>query len=258
MKASCSTDGVLSQPVMKKDIAELLKVTKKLSKDGLKKLMSISDTLANDNFNVYQTWDKIPIKATSMMMDGPAFRGFDGTTLSSGERKVAQKKVRIISGLYGVLKPFDGIRPYRLEMGSKLKTGRGQTLYEFWGQLIAREIAKGAKVIVNAASQEYFKAVRLEALGVPVVTVDFPGPAVYAKKARGIICRYAVKKNCQKPEDLKGFTGAPGDQYQFDAGKSTASKYVFKRVSGAKGAAAGAKRAASSTPMKAAKKAKTN
>merc|ERR1719446_859422 len=200
--------------------------------------MSVSDTIAKKDFERYQSWDKLPHKAACLAMDGPAFRGFDGGSLSAAERKIAQSKVRILSGLYGVLKPYDAIRPYRLEMGSKLKTTRGSSLYDFWGSTIASHVKKNAKVIVNAASQEYWKSVAPAGLGgVPVLTVDFPGPSVFAKKARGLICRYAVKKNCSKPEDLKGFKGAPGDSYEFDSKASSAKKYVFRRVGSSKGAA---------------------
>jgi len=215
---------------MTKDTGALLQVCKKLTKADLKKMMGLSDAIAAKDFERYQKWETNACKATCLAMDGPAYRGFDGNSLTVSERKVAQNKVRVLSGLYGVLRPFDAIRPYRLEMGSKVKTARGSSLYDFWGDLIAKQISKGAKIIINAASQEYWKAVKAEALGAPVVTVDFPGPSVYAKKARGLICRYAVKKNCKKAEDLKKFTGAPGDSYVFDASKSTASKYVFKRL----------------------------
>lgn len=222
--------GVMSKPELK-DTAELLKVCKKLTPADLKKLMGVSDVIAKKDHERYQQWDKLPFKAAALAMDGPAFRGFDGSSLSPAERKVAQNKVRVLSGLYGVLKPYDAIRPYRLEMGSKLKTTRGSSLYDFWGKTIAQHVKKGVKVIVNAASEEYWKSVAPKELaGVRVVKVDFPGPSVFAKKARGIICRYAVKKNCQKPEDLKGFVGAPGDSYAFDAKASTTDKYVFRRV----------------------------
>jgi cytoplasmic iron level regulating protein YaaA (DUF328/UPF0246 family) len=226
--------GVMSQPGIK-DTAELLKVCKKLTQSDLKKLMSISPAIAQKDFERYQNWEKLPTKAACLAMDGPAFRGFDGSSLSPAERKVAQDKVRILSGLYGVLKPYDAIKPYRLEMGSKLKTSRGSSLYDFWGDIIAKQIAKGAKVIINAASQEYWKSIDQNALGkVPVITIDFPGPAVYAKKARGLICRFAVEKKCSNPEDLKKFVGAPGDCYEFDAKTSTSVKYVFRRVAGGK------------------------
>lgn len=222
--------GVMSKPVVQ-DTAELLGVCKKLTKTDLKKLMGISDVIAEKDFERYQSWETNACKAACLAMDGPAYRGFDGHSLSVKERQVAQRKVRILSGLYGQLKPFDAIRPYRLEMGSKLKTARGSNLYDFWGNVIAKHVSQGAKVIINAASQEYWKAIPPKALGtVPVVTVDFPGPSVYAKKARGMICRFAVQRNCHKAEELKQFTGAPGDRYVFSAQKSTDSKYVFLRL----------------------------
>lgn len=225
--------GVMSQPAVK-DTASLLKVCKALSKADLKRLMGVSDAIAEKDYERYQSWDRCPSKAACLAMDGPAYRGFNGGSLSAAERKAAQGKVRILSGLYGVLRPFDAIKPYRLEMGSRLETGRGSSLYEFWGDVISRELARGARVIINAASQEYWRAVSAGGLGgVPVVTVDFPGPSVYAKKARGLICRYAVERGCEGAEDLKGFTGAPGDSYAFDAKASTTDTYVFRRVEGA-------------------------
>lgn len=245
--------GVISQPVVK-DTTELLKVCKKLSKADLKKLMGVSDAIAQKDFERYQNWEKNDCKAASLAMDGPAYRGLDASSMSTSQRKVAQKKVRILSGLYGVLRPFDAIKPYRLEMGSKLQTTRGKSLYDFWGATIAKHLGQGAKVIINAASQEYWKAVQENQLGVPVVTVDFPGPSVYAKKARGLICRYAVEKDCSKPEQLKGFTGIPGDSYVFDASKSTESKYVFRRVAGC---AVGAKRSAAASVGVVGKRART-
>jgi len=240
--------GVLSQPSLKDSMEKLLKVCKKLSKADLKKLMSLSDAIAQKDYERYQQWEKLNCKAAALAMDGPAYRGFDAKSLSDAQRKDAQSKVRILSGLYGALKPFDAIRPYRLEMGSALKNEKGANLYSFWGDTIAKHIGKGAKVIVNAASQEYWKAVKVEALGVPVVTMDFPGPAVFAKKARGLICRFAVQNKCTKAEDLKKFKGAPGDLYAFDAKKSTDTKYVFQRVQGG-----AAKAKAKSKPTPAAK-----
>lgn len=223
--------GVMSRPNMKQT-AELLEVCKKMSKGDLKKLMSISDTIAQKDYERYQAWDKNQCKAACLAMDGPAFRGFDANSMSQKDRKVAQDKVRILSGLYGVLRPFDAIRPYRLEMGSKVSTKHGSDLYQFWGDAIAKELGKSSKVIINAASKEYWKSVKEEALGsnVRIVTVDFPGPAVYAKKARGLICRHAVLGNCSKPEDLKSFAGGPEDRYAFDAAKSKENFYVFRRL----------------------------
>jgi len=257
--------GVMSQPVMK-DTSELLPVCKKLTAKDMHKLMGVSDAIAQKDVERYKKWETNQTKATCLAMDGPAYRGFDGSSLSPAERKIAQEKVRILSGLYGVLKPFDAIRPYRLEMGSKLETTRGKDLYAFWQKsLMAEVLAKDAKVIVNAASQEYWKAVLPKGgdsvLGKPLITVDFPGPAVYAKKARGLICRYIVQHNCKAAEDLKGFKGSSGDNYIFDPSKSTKTKYSFKRVADSTASSppatgGGSKRKASSTPEPSAKKAK--
>jgi len=223
--------GVMSKPNMKQT-AELLEVCKKLSKGDLKQLMSISDAIAQKDYERYQAWDKNACKAACLAMDGPAFRGLDGNSMSQKDRRAAQDKVRILSGLYGVLRPFDAIRPYRLEMGSKVSTKHGSDLYQFWGDAIAKELGKTSKVIINAASKEYWKAVKEQALGsnVRVVMVDFPGPSVYAKKARGLICRHAVLNKCSKPEDLKSFVGGPGDRYAFDAAKSGENLYIFRRL----------------------------
>lgn len=241
--------GVMSQPVMKQ-MKDLLLVCKGLKAADMKRLMGVSDDIAAKDVERYKTWDKCKSKAAALAMDGPAYRGFDASSLSPPERKLAQTKVRILSGLYGVLKPFDAFKPYRLEMGSKLKTSRGHTLYEFWGEAIANELAKHAKIIVNAASQEYWKAVDVKALGVPVITVDFPGPSVYAKKARGLICRYVVQNKCVKPEELKAFKGVPGDSYVFDERSSTKAKFVFRRVGSSRIEMSTAKRPSEKEPSK--------
>lgn len=241
--------GVMSKPEVK-DTAELLKVCKKLKPTDFKKLMGVSDAIAKKDYERYQSWEKLPFKAACLAMDGPAYRGFDGSSLTPAQRKTAQSKVRILSGLYGALKPYDAIRPYRMEMGSKLKTSRGGSLYDFWGKTIATQVTKGAKLIVNAASQEYWKSVEPKLAGFPVLTVEFPGPTVFAKKARGLICRYAVTKNCTKPTDLKGFSGQPGDSYAFDAKASTDSKYVFRRVADKAGAKRAGAAAVGEKPIK--------
>eukprot|EP00929_Paragymnodinium_shiwhaense_P117497 TRINITY_DN8815_c0_g1_i1.p1 TRINITY_DN8815_c0_g1~~TRINITY_DN8815_c0_g1_i1.p1 ORF type:complete len:268 (-),score=102.12 TRINITY_DN8815_c0_g1_i1:393-1196(-) len=246
--------GVMTKP-KSKDTEELLKVCQKLSAADLKKLMGVSDAIAQKDYERYQQWDKTPAKAAALAMDGPAFRGLDAGAFSEAEKKKAQDKVRILSGLYGVLKPFDAIRPYRLEMGSKLVNGRGKDLYAFWGDKIAKQLKNGTKLVVNAASQEYWKSVDQKALGVPVLTIDFPGPAVYAKKARGLICRFAVTAGCQKAEDLKAFKGTDEDPYVFDASKSSKDKYVFRREA-AKAGAGGKKRTASQAAASPKKKAK--
>eukprot|EP00811_Abedinium_folium_P003700 NODE_13402_length_1168_cov_3.512968.p1 GENE.NODE_13402_length_1168_cov_3.512968~~NODE_13402_length_1168_cov_3.512968.p1 ORF type:complete len:281 (+),score=100.32 NODE_13402_length_1168_cov_3.512968:70-843(+) len=248
--------GVLSQPsaALATHHAELLEVCKKLTPRDLQGLMGVSDAIAEKDYERYQCWDTNACKAACLAMDGQAFRGFDGSSLTAKERKVAQTKVKILSGLYGALRPYDALRPYRLEMGSKLKTARGGSLYAYWGAAIAKEVAaEGVKVVINAASQEYWKAVQVKELGVPVVTVSFPGPTIYAKKARGLICRYAVQNDCKTADELKGFIGAPGDTWAFDAKASTATNFVFRRAAG--DAALKRPAAASGQPAKRARKA---
>eukprot|EP00428_Durinskia_dybowskii_P046970 CAMPEP_0170338510 /NCGR_PEP_ID=MMETSP0116_2-20130129/70302_1 /TAXON_ID=400756 /ORGANISM="Durinskia baltica, Strain CSIRO CS-38" /LENGTH=159 /DNA_ID=CAMNT_0010591907 /DNA_START=1 /DNA_END=477 /DNA_ORIENTATION=- len=159
MKSSLNPNyGVMSTPsALKAHTDKLLVSCRKLSEADMKKLMSVSDSIAKMDVQRYKEWDRTPCKAACLLMDGPAYQGFDGMTLNPEERKIAQNKVRILSGLYGVLKPFDAI---------------------------ANQLRKDAKVLVNAASHEYWKSVKASALGdLPVVTVDFPGPSVFAKRA---------------------------------------------------------------------------
>lgn len=217
---------------------ELLQVAKKLSQAQIKNLMGLSDALAKLNYERFQGFEKQPSKHAALAFDGPAFRGLQAESFNASEAKFASKHLRVLSGLYGTLKPYDLIRPYRLEMGSKLGNARGKDLYSFWGDTIAKRLlsefgsaAKGA-ILVNCASQEYFKAVQtklLLAAGVKVITVDFPGPAVYAKKARGLMCRHIIQTGTKNVDGLKKFTGDDEDSYAFDAKSSTAEKLVFKR-----------------------------
>lgn len=214
---------------------------KKMKASDLKKAMGISDQLAKLNAERYAKFEKQPSKQACLAFDGPAYRGMHAEDFSAQDQSFAQGSIRVLSGLYGVLRPFDTVQPYRLEMGTKLATSRGKTLYDFWGDDIAKRLGeelKGKKVLVNCASQEYWKAVRPTVLpkSVQVITCDFPGPAVYAKKARGMMCRHIVKKRASRVEDLKGFKGEGVDAYIFSAAKSTASKLVFLRSKGKGGA----------------------
>ncbi len=171
--------------------------------------------------------------------NGDVYSGLKARELDKKGLAYAQDHIRILSGLYGLLKPMDGIQPYRLEMGTSLKTKRGKTLYAFWGDRIANalnEQGRGAKdpTLVNAASQEYFGAVDLKALKLPVVNLRFleekDGEAkvisFYAKKARGLIARYAIDHRLKKATDLKGFDS---EGYRFQASASTDDEWVFSR-----------------------------
>ncbi|CAE8594909.1 unnamed protein product, partial [Polarella glacialis] len=175
-----------------------------------------------------------------LAFDGPAYRGLRANDFKEADRSVAQGCIRILCGLYGVLRPFDLIRPYRLEMGTKIKTLRGNSLYDFWGDDISVSLAQDLKaakpkILVNCASQEYWKSIRTAKLptGVRVVTCDFPGPSVFAKKARGMMCRHIVTNRVTTVDGLKNFNGDGEDRFAFSPGKSSADKLVFLRTGGA-------------------------
>jgi len=231
-----------SAPAMAADTAELAKVTRKLTRGRLKQLMDISDALALLNHERFQAFDpesEDGVQA-AMAFDGDVYDGLEARTLDKAGLAFAQKRLRILSGLYGLLRPLDVIQPYRLEMGTRLKTRRGASLYDFWGPRIAEalnEAADGAgeRVLVNLASQEYFGAVDRKALKLPVVTCQFrelkgeaPAKVIsfYAKKARGLMARYAIDHRIDRAEGLKGFTVAG---YAFDGRASTAEDWIFTR-----------------------------
>ena len=167
-------------PAMSADTAELAKVTRKLTKADLKRLMGISDNLAllnRERFLAFDPESEEGVQA-AMAFDGDVYDGLQARTLDKAGLNFAQKRLRILSGLYGLLRPLDVIQPYRLEMGVRLKTRRGSSLYDFWGERIAAaldEAAEGAgePVLINLASQEYFGAVDRKALKLPVVTCHF-------------------------------------------------------------------------------------
>ena len=235
-------DVPATAPAMTGDIAELAKVTRKLTKAHLKRLMDISDNLALLNYERFQAFDpesEDGVQA-AMAFDGDVYDGLQARTLDKAGLAFAQQRLRILSGLYGLLRPLDVIQPYRLEMGTRLKTRRGASLYDFWGSRIAKaldEAAEGAgePVLVNLASQEYFGAVDRKALKLPVVNCHFkeikgeePAKLIsfYAKKARGMMARFAIDNRIDRAEDLKNFAAAG---YRLDAASSTAEDWVFIR-----------------------------
>ncbi len=229
-------------PAMAGDIAELAKVTRRLRHSDLKQLMGISDKLALLNHERFQAFDpdsEDGVQA-AMAFDGDVYAGLQARTLDKPGLAFAQKHLRILSGLYGLLRPLDVIQPYRLEMGTRLKTRRGSSLYDFWGPRIAKalnEAAEGAgePVLINLASQEYFGAVDHKALTIPVVSCAFKeikgdeAPRIlsfYAKKARGLMARFAIDNRIDRVEGLKDFTAAG---YGFDPVASTDQTWVFAR-----------------------------
>jgi len=233
----------LSTPQLLDDIAELSKTTRRLSGAELKRLMGISDKLAQLNRARFQAFDPAcedGVQA-AFAFAGDVYQGLQARTLDKKGLAYAQDHIRILSGLYGVLRPLDAIQPYRLEMGIRLKTRRGPDLYRFWRKRVTETLGEeleGHKdaTLVNLASQEYFGAVDAEALGRRVVTCHFrevkDGEAriisFYAKKARGLMARFATDERIVKAEDLKAFDVAG---YGFDAARSTETEWTFARDS---------------------------
>ena len=199
---------------------KISKVLKKKSAKGISELMHVSDALGQLNYERNQDW-QLPFttenaRQAAYAFSGDVYKGLDAYTISKDKIDVLQEKVRILSGLYGILKPLDLIQPYRLEMGTKLPIGTKKNLYEFWKKDVVKalnEELQDDEVFVNLASKEYFKAIDVKALKVPVVTVDFKEfkngkykiVAFYAKLARGLMARYIVDTNAKTIDDLKGF-----------------------------------------------------
>jgi hypothetical protein len=235
------TDVVPTPYRMKDDAALLMQAVGKLTQAKIKSLMDLSDKLAALNWQRFQHLDpqSTDVKSAILAFNGDVYQGLAAKTLDAAGLARAQSMLRILSGLYGVLRPLDGIQPYRLEMGRRLKTKRGATLYDFWGSRIAHQLAADVAghahpVIVNCASSEYFGAVDQKNLGVPVITCHFRQEkdsvvktiGLYAKKARGQMARYAIDHGLDAPEGLKGFDT---DGYGFQPGLSSSTDWVFLR-----------------------------
>lgn len=232
-----------TQPQLLEKSEELAKVLKQLSPQDLAGLMSISDELAELNFNRFQDWES-PMPASGSKPAVLAFKGDVYIGLKAGEMTdkqllYAQDHLRILSGLYGLLRPLDLMLPYRLEMGTKLKTRAGKTLYDFWGaritDLVESQVeAVDAKFVLNLASNEYFRSVQHKKLSVPVVSPVFKDfnngkykvISFFAKQARGTMAAWAIKS---KAKTLKKLVQFDGDGYQYDPESSTDAKPVFLR-----------------------------
>ena len=230
----------------------------KLTPSKLAALLSISAPLAALNAHRYSNWGHTPCVAAGLGMDGPAYRNLQLRSATDTQKASAAARVRILSGLYGVLTPLDAIQPYRLEMGTKLEGLPGApapTLYAHWGTQLAAALEEDAGgVIVNAASQEYWAAVAGKFKpSTRIIECKFPGPAVYAKAARGAIARFIVDRELDTPDALREFTG-PEDEWVFDEGASSGDTYVFKRVK--EGGIVGRKGRAKAETKKAVPKAK--
>ena len=235
--------AVHTQPLFKRQSAELIDLLKAKSPQEISTLMKLSDALSGLNVARYEAWSpKFTAKNSKqavLAFNGDVYEGLDAKTLSEAQLGWAQEHVCILSGLYGVLRPLDWMQPYRLEMGTALATDHGKNLYQFCGAQIAgylneRAAADTSPVIVNLASQEYFKAVDREALKARVVTCvfeEFRGGkykiiSFMAKCARGLMVRYAIEKKLHTVKKLEGFDL---EGYALDAAASEADRLVFRR-----------------------------
>ncbi len=239
-----SSTAKSSTPVFNKQTKQLVEVMREKSPSDLKKLMGISPKLAELNVERYQNFKTRPRngKQAVLAFKGDVYIGLDADNYGERDFTFAQKHLRILSGLYGVLKPLDMIQPYRLEMGSKLKTTKGKNLYDFWGSEITKSISKELsghrnKTLVNLASNEYFKAVDPDLLPGRLITPVFKDYnngtfkvlAFFAKKARGSMASFIVKNRITKPDDIKDFDV---DGYKFNESFSTDDNWVFTRKAG--------------------------
>ncbi len=221
--------------------AELIKILKTKSLADVARLMDLSDKLAALNVARYEAW-KRPFTAKNakqavLAFNGDVYDGLDATSLTKAQLDRTQKHLRILSGLYGVLRPLDLMQPYRLEMGTTLANSQGKDLYHFWGSRLGQALnaelkTHKTKVLVNLASDEYFKAVK--GLEFPVVTPVFQerkagGYKVVsfsAKRARGLMVRFAIENKIDEPAGLKEFDV---EDYVFDKKASTEDKLIFRR-----------------------------
>ncbi|OSQ43202.1 peroxide stress protein YaaA [Thalassospira alkalitolerans] len=234
---------VVSEPEFLDDTEELIEVARKKSRSDLMNLMGISENLADLNYQRFQhfsrPFDRTNAKPAIYAFRGDTYIGLDADTMDAKDIDWAEGHFRMLSGLYGLLKPRDLMQPYRLEMGTRLENPRGKDLYAFWGDKLSQQInaiTKGHKdrSLINLASNEYFKSVKKDALEVPVITPVFKEVKVgvakvisfSAKRARGMMARYMIDNRLESPEDLKSFD-LDGYRYQNDL--SNDNEWVFTR-----------------------------
>ena len=229
----------ISEPHFKDNVDELVNVVRDLSSKELENLMDISSSLAELNKKRFNEFGNQQKKAAAFAFAGDTYKGLSVEKLDKDDLDFAQKHLRILSGLYGLLRPLDQIEPYRLEMRSKLKGEHGSSLYEYWGNKISENLNQHAKtisskILVNCASNEYFNAINTKNLLLKVITPIFMERkngkekiiSFYAKNARGAMARFIIQNRLQSEEDLKKFDL---DGYKYNAEKSSEGKLVFIR-----------------------------
>ena len=233
-----------SVPEFAKDSTALIKTLRGLEPADISSLMGISDKLATLNHDRYAQWsakfdDKSGARASILAFKGDVYLGLDAQSMSKRDFTWAQKRVRVLSGLHGLLRPLDRIHPYRLEMGTKLANPKGNDLYDFWGGKVTKALnmalaEQRSKVLVNLASNEYYKVVQPDNIDGRIVTINFKEwrrdayrfVSFSAKKARGLMARYMIDKRAEKADDLKQFDI---EGYAFNKDLSTQDEWVFTR-----------------------------
>lgn len=232
-----------TQPRLLDQSEQLIDVCRELSASQLASLMSVSEKIAQLNVARFQDWqtefDLANARQAIFAFKGDVYTGLDAYAFNDAQLDFAQQHLRMLSGLYGLLRPLDLMMPYRLEMGTKLHNPRGSNLYEFWGKritdLIQQDLQQAnSNILLNLASDEYYKAVKESALDAQIVKPVFLDQkngkykviSFYAKKARGLMARFVIEQQIQQVEDLKAFNS---EGYYFDAENSNAKELVFKR-----------------------------
>ena len=235
-----------SVPVFLSQSSKLISNLRTKEPKDIASLMGLSDKLATLNFDRYQSWS--PAKKVSsdskpsmLVFKGDVYQGLQAEDLNNSQMKFAQKHIRILSGLYGILRPLDLMKPYRLEMGTKLETSEGKNLYEFWGDKVQKNVLNELKdqrsdLLINLASKEYFTVLGKLPEDINVVTPTFKDYkngnykiiSFYAKKARGLMARWIIQNKVTNFEDLSGFDV---DGYKYSKAESSASVPVFLRKS---------------------------
>ncbi|MDH5571385.1 MAG: peroxide stress protein YaaA [Gammaproteobacteria bacterium] len=222
---------------------ELIDVLRNYSALDISELMKTSARISELNFDRYHDWLRpfttANAKQAILAFKGDVYTGLDAESFSAADFKFSQNHLRMLSGLYGLLRPLDLMQPYRLEMGTRLENNKGKNLYEFWGDTITEGLNKQLKKIksshlINLASNEYFKSVKPKRLNAEIITPEFKDYkngeykmiGIYAKKARGTMSRFIIQNQLTEPEDIKSFDL---DGYQFSSKNSTANKWVFTR-----------------------------
>jgi uncharacterized protein len=230
---------ILTTPHFEKDADYLAGKLRKLKANEIGTLMGISPKLAQLNAERYATWRSAPCKQAIFAYNGDVYDGLNSSSLTFEELSFAQDHLRIISGLYGLLKPFDNIKPYRIDMGTPFSTPRGENLYKFWGDRITEQVKKslktsGNKVLINLASQEYVAAINLKKLNTRVITPVFKDKSsngyamvsFFAKKARGMMSRFIIRNSITDFENLVGFDEGG---YHYNNALSKGDYWVFTR-----------------------------